>query len=66
MDMAGITTGPRVNGQGNSVRFGGLAQRVAVKSCDIDSLILEVDPDWSTFLGVLPVLSNLPCGTWRT
>src|ERR1700692_2131498 len=42
---------PRVNGEGNSIRFGGLAQRVAVNNCDIDSLILEFDEDWSTFLG---------------
>ena len=51
VDMARITTGPRVNGEGNSVRFGGLAQRVTVKNSDIDSLILEFDEDWSTFPG---------------
>ena len=49
--MAQITTGRRVNGEGNSIRFGGLAQRVAVNNCDIDSLILEFDEDWSTFPG---------------
>jgi hypothetical protein len=51
MDMAGITTGPRFNGVGNSIRFDGLAQSVSIKQCDIDSLILEFDKDWSTFPG---------------
>jgi len=51
VDMAEITTGKRVNGEGNSVRFGGLAQHVTIKQCDIDSLILEFDEDWSTFPG---------------
>ncbi|HEY7334155.1 MAG TPA: hypothetical protein VH639_04665 [Bryobacteraceae bacterium] len=51
VEMTQITTGLRVNGEGNSIRFGGLAQRVAVNNCDIDSLILEFDEDWSTFPG---------------
>ena len=51
VEMSGITTGPRANGEGNSVRFGGLAQNVAVKNCNFDSLILEFDEDWSTFPG---------------
>jgi hypothetical protein len=52
VDIAGITTGKRVKGSGgNSIRFDGLAQRVKIKNCDVDSLILEFDPDWSTFLG---------------
>ena len=42
---------PRVNGQGNSIRFGGLAQRVTVANCDFDSLILEFDEDWRIFPG---------------
>ena len=70
VDMAQITTGPRANGEGNSIRFGGLAQRVAVNNCDIDSLILEVDPDWSTFLGppgpFQPSLWNVAGITART
>ena len=51
VEMAHVTTGRRANGEGNSIRFGGLAQRVAVNNCDIDSLILEFDEDWSTFPG---------------
>ena len=51
VDISGITTGVRSNGEGNSIRFDGLAQNVNIRDCDVDSLILEFDPDWSTFPG---------------
>jgi hypothetical protein len=71
VDLAGITMGgPRFNGEGNSVRFGGLAQQVAVENCNLDSLILEFDEDWSTFPGppgpFQPSLWNVAGVTART
>jgi len=49
--MTGITGNQnRVNG-GNSIRFGGLSQKVTIDNCDLDSLILEFDEDWSIYPG---------------
>jgi hypothetical protein len=52
--ITGITGVKRPNRGGNSIRFGGLAQNVLISNCALNSLILEVDPDWSTFPGPSP------------
>lgn len=46
-----IVSQRRVNPRRASVGFSGLTQRVSMKDCNLDTLHLELDEDWSTFPG---------------
>ena len=51
VQLTRIVSQRRVNPRRASVGFSGLTQRVTMKDCNLDTLHLELDEDWSTFPG---------------